>query len=287
MARKIWFGNTTHAQWVPCPRAGMTRLKEGYSEEIAFENGGAWIERSKAWHNVYPMEFPVADAHEYEGIEAFNRFASGEYGDGFLYWVDPMYSNTNLFAPNWASPGLIESGWKNWGGDTPTFSDTASNGYGYPLRTATWTLESDANVFQGVAHTFIIPPGYTLHLGATGSVTGTAQIVAQDSSDAFTAITPVAATVSPTFPVAFSGDTYRYARVGIRRTSTASSTVSLTALRAQILPSGSTPVASRHIPGNGSMGLSFRGTALPETYEMAQRSLVGLSTELIEVEPWQ
>lgn len=287
MARKLWFGNTTHAQWVPCPRAGMTRLKEGYSEELNFENGGAWIERSKAWHNVYPLEFPVSDAHEYEGIEAFNRFASGEYGDGFLYWVDPMYANTNLFAPNWAASGLIEQGWKNWGGSVPTFSDTASNTFGYPPRTATWDVTADENDFQGMAHTFLIPPGYTLSLGATGSVAGDAEIAVQDSSGGFTAITPVTATATPDFPVTLSGDTHRYARVGIRRTSTAASTVSLTALRAQILPSGSTPVASRHVPGNGSMGLSFRGTALPESYEMAQRSLVGMSAELIEVEPWQ
>lgn len=287
MARKLWFGNTTHAQWVPCPRAGMTRMKSGYSEELEFENGGAWIERSKAWHNVYPMEFPVSDAHEYEGIEAFNRFASGEYGDGFLYWVDPMYSNTNLFAPNWAAPGLIEAGWKNWGGSEPVFSDTASNGYGYPLRSVQWALESAADKFQGVAHTFLIPPGYSLHLGATGAVTGDAEIAVQDSSGSFTPIVPVSDTTAPNFSVTLAGDTYRYARVGVRRTDDTTSSVTLTALRAQILPSGSTPSASRHVPGNGSMGLSFRGTALPETYEMAQRSLVGMSAELIEVEPWQ
>lgn len=287
MSCQMWFGNEQHAQWVPSPATGMVRNLQGFTDEIEFENGGFWSESSAGQHASYDMQFPVSDASEYEGIEAFNRYRSGEYGSGFLRFVDPMWVDTNLFSPNYASPTLVEQGWKNWGGTTPTFAVTTANAYNKPSRKATWDVSSDANVFQGKPFTFLIPPGYTLSLGVCGSVTGTGVVGVLPVGGSLTAISPSADTAAPSFTSTVAGSTYSSAQVGLARTTTAASTVTVTAMWAQILPTGTTPGITRHLPGRGTTGLRFQGNALPETYVMSEQHLVGLSASLIEVEAWQ
>lgn len=283
---QIFFGTVSHPQWVQCP-GGLQRVRKGYSEEIAFENGGIWLEESTGSHAEFELDFPIAFLGEYDGIEAFGRFASREYGPGYLYFVDPMFQDLNLFDPRWAAPGLIEQGWKNFGGNTPTFSDTGVNVYGKPPRKATWNIDSAVDAVFGKAFTFLIPPGYTLWLGGSGAVTGTGVLRVVPAGGVASTIALSTDAAAPAFTSSVVGSSYSSATVFMSRTSTAASTVTLTSLSAQILPVGQTPVITRHLPGDGVTGLRFRGKALPETYIMATGKLVGMSAQLLEVEAWE
>jgi hypothetical protein len=173
----MWFGNVNHAQWVPHPAIGMTRTHEGYSETIAFDNGGRFVRRTAASSVGYEMNFPVGDATIYAGIEAFERFASGEYGPDYLHFVDPMWADQNLMPEPWASPGLAEQGWKPIYDSDPIFTDVDPNAYSKPTRAANYTVSTAINTQptgQNSVCTLLIPPTHTLWFGACGSVSGTA-----------------------------------------------------------------------------------------------------------------
>lgn len=296
-ARKMWFGNTTHAQWVPCPATGLRRTRQGWSEELTFENGGAWLEESAAWHTVYEMEFPVADSSEYEGIEAFERFAARQYGDDYLRFVDPMQADRNLLSPVWANPSLIEQGWKNPVGVPTSFTDNSSiaiNQYKFPPRVTQFHLEDapiSTSEFVGKPFTLLIPPNYALIFAGSLHSTDAAELSLQiPDGSFFDFVSETSGTVRVLF--ALPGTFVPFVRLGIRRTGVGDfPAVSISGLVAQIVPESQVPTLPlglpRWIPGEGHSGLRFRGKALPETYVMKDRHLSGMSAELIEVEPWE
>lgn len=303
MSKKMWFGNVNHAQWVPMPKSGMERHVVQPVSSFALDNGGLWIDDSVGGYTAYEMEFPISDKG-YEGIEAFQRYRNGEWGnasrngaDGYIRFVDPMYADQNLFNPAWATPGIAEDmGWPQINPGSFSYSSVTPNSYQPPLRSVTYTITASANTMPTAANgvfTFIIPPGHTLHLGGTGAVTGTGVVQVQRITTAGATstvnITLAADSAAPDFPVTLSGDTYKAAKVYLARTSTASSTVRVTALRAQILPTGQTPSVDRHIPGYGHSGLKFSNESRIETYihKRTGAKLIGASIALSEVEPWR
>lgn len=111
MANQMWMGIPYgHAQWVPCPLIDSTITRNRYVERIQFQGGGGDIARS----NQYQMEYNInvnGLAHEVEGVDAYNRFASGLHGDGYVYVAYPPHFGTNIFSAQWATPTL--SGWTN------------------------------------------------------------------------------------------------------------------------------------------------------------------------------
>jgi hypothetical protein len=292
MADKMWMGiPTKHMQWVPCPLIDSTITRNRYVDRIQFENGGGDARRSLAYQMEYNFNFN-APAHEVDGIDAFNKFASGFYGDGLIYVAHPAMFETNLFSAAWASPGLIEEGWKNIYSTTPTFSNTASNSYSQPLRTATWNVTTAPNV-AGKKFTIAIPPGYTLNLGASGTKTGTAVVqvrpVNADGTYAATSnLTLLAQASSTRMNATFAGSSCTAVEVYITRTSTATSTISLTSLMAQLYVSGTTPsLPTSHVMGQGSTGMMFADDAIVETYSYMYPPRKGISTTLVEVEAWR
>lgn len=462
MATQMWFGNVNHAQWVPHPQVGMTRTHTGYSEVIQFDNGGRYVTRTAASSLGYEMNFPVGDATQYLGLEAFERFASGEYGTDYLHFIDPMWADQNIMPEGWASPGLCEQGWKPIYDSAPTnFSDVATNAYTKPLRSATYTIDTDPNeqpIGQNAVCTFLIPPTNTLWFGACGTVSGTAVLRAeafyitprvnlvlnpsfeidltawavaaggasvrstvQHQSDTaslqFTANTTTitntnvsttvttvigqtytascyvlnktgarsakmtanavssstvvlsgswqrlsvtftasststsvvvlftntgavsdafyldavmvelgatlggyfdgdstaggqavwsglagnstsiarstpfdtalsAESAAPSLTSSFDGAVYDEVQIYIATTLDPTPTITLTAMWAQCLVTGQSPVITRHLPGHGHMGLMWDGNPRIETYQLGSRHLVGASMSLIEVEPW-
>jgi len=295
LGRQMWFGNETHAQWVPLPAVGMTRGREGYAEEIALDGGGLHLSRTAQSAAVYEANFPVRDSSEYEGIEAFDRFQDGEYGDEPVRFIDMMQADQNLFSAGWASPGLAEQGWEPIYDTVPTFSDTGANSYTKPPRKAVYSVTSAADALPTRANstfTLLVPPTQTIHIGGSGAVTGTAvlriQPVNLDGSLATVVdVTLTSDATAPAFSATFSGATYKSIRVYVTRTSTATSTITLTALWAQCAKTGTTPSILRHIPGKGHTGLGFRGASRVESYENANgHKVVGASIVLGEVEAW-
>jgi hypothetical protein len=188
-SRKMWFGTEQHAQWVPAPSAGLEVTHTGYASSVEMENGGTWIERSKARHRSYGLNFPAGDPRDYDGIDAFLRFDQGLYGSPIRF-VDPMQVGTatgwtNILAPQWAFPYLSrDGGWK------PIHSDVSYGSSGAP--NATTGIPSGLAIFSNLRpvdgfvapntyppcseYTILLPPGYTLRAGFRGSRTGSGRV---------------------------------------------------------------------------------------------------------------
>lgn len=295
MAKQIFFGHPTgHMQWVPAPLAGAEAQNINYVESIEYENGGADVYRSRPYRKQYDFEFsaPIKGS---EGLNVFNKFASGYYGGGTCIFADPYAFETNMLSAQWASPGLIEQGWKNIYSIEPTFTDTAANVYDQPPRSAIFNVTTPANTpGTGANERFIIPvpPGYVLHLGVSGSATGTAVVQARSilsggAYDAPVSLTLLSPTASTRMNYSASGG-IQGVEVYITRTSAVASTLTLTSMMAQLWKTGITPtLTGDHVPGDGHTGLEFADDARVETYTYINPPRKALSTTLVEVGAWR
>lgn len=291
MANKMFMGiPTSHMQWVPCPSIDSSITRKRYVERIQFQNGGGDVARSPQYQMEYNLTMS-GPAHEMDGIDAINRFASGYYGNDYIYVAHPTSFETNLFPASWSSPGLIEQGWKNiHPSTTPTFSNTAANSYNQPARTATWT-----EILNGPSVTLIIPPGYTLNLGVSGSATGNGvvkmrRISVDNDTTVLSNLTLLSATGSTRMNTTVSGSTYCAVVLYLSQggISTPADSVSITSAMAQLYPTGTTPtLPTSHIMGQGSTGLMFADDAFVETYSYMYPPRKGISTTLVEVEAWR
>ena len=292
MAEKMWFGIPgVHMQYVPCPLIGSTVTRNRYIERMQFENGGGDARRSPAYQMEYNFAFSD-EAHAVDGIDAFNRFASGFYGDGLIYLAHPAAFETNLFPAAWASPGLIELGWKNIATATPTFANTNVTSYNQPTRTATWNITDQAGTYTKYV-TIVIPPTHTLNLGVSGIATGSGVVrvapINTDGSIASTVdLTLLSKSASTRMNTTFAGSSYQAVRLYITRSSDTTATVSITSMMAQLYVTGSTPtLPTSHYQGEGSTGLVFADDAIVETYAYMHPPRKGIATTLVEVGAWR
>ena len=296
MGKQIWFGIPgVKMQFCPAPRAGATASNIGYVETMAFENGGAAVARSMQTRKQYAFTFN-GPSKDLDGISVYTKYASGFYGSGLIFFADPFAFETNLFAPAWASPGLIEQGWENIYDVTPTFSATSSNVYSQPVRKATWSVTSAANAVPTQANSVAIipiPPTHTLNLGASGAATGTAVVrvvpINTDGTNATAVdLTLLTDTSATRMNATFAGSSYQAVKVYITRTSTATSTITLTSLMAQLYLTGSSPVLpNSHLAGEGHTGLMFIDDARVENYTYIDPPRKGMATNLLEVGAWR
>lgn len=296
MAKQIWFGQPlTKMQWTPAPLAESESGRLFFTEQIKYENGGGDARRSGAYQMSYNFNFnaPIKGS---EGLNVYNKFASGYYGDGLIHFADPYCFETNLFSAAWASPGLIEGDWPNIYTADPSFANTASNSYDQPRRTATWTVTGSAATAptgERNAFTIPVPEGYTLHLGASGSATGDGKVyyqtVAADGTlGTPTALTLLAATSSTRLNTTVASTSAVAVRIFLGRSATGASTVTLTSMMAQLWPTGTSPtLTGNHVPGEGHTGLMFADDAVAETYAFISPPRKALSTTLIEVGAWR
>lgn len=291
MSGQIWFGNLQHMQWVPAPLVGAQVANTGYHASMDFENGGTAAIRSAQTHKLYTFNYnALMDSSEDIGV--FNRFATGFYGDGLIYFTDPFAATANLLPAQWATPALIEQGWSNIYDVAPTFSNTASySTYAQPYRSAVFNVTTAAGAQPARTVTIAIPPNATLNLGFSGSVTGTGGVfyrtVASGEGTTYgspTALTALPASASTRTNVALSGASYKAVQIYIGRSSSATSTVTVTSILAQL---GSTSVTGIHRAGEGHSGLTFDDDAIVENYGYLYPPRKGLNTTLREVGAWR
>ena len=292
MANQMWFGIPgSHMQWVPCPSLDSSIARNRYVERMQFENGGGDARRSAQYQMEYQFAFS-GPAHEVEGIDAFNKFAQGFYGDGLIQLAHPAAFETNLFPAAWASPGLIERGWANIGSTVPSFANTNVATYGQPPRTATWNVTQQAGTYTK-AVTIAIPPTHTLNLGVSGIATGDGvvrvdPILGNGTIGTAVDLTLLSKSASTRMNTTFSGGTYQAVRVYITRTADTTSTVSITSMMAQLYKTGATPtLPTTHYQGEGSTGLMFIDDAIVETYSYMHPPRKGIATTLVEVGAWR
>lgn len=266
----LWFGNTTKFVAAPVPDLPFDASPLGYSETFQSESGGMFAQTSQGEAKAYQFNFSIGSA---AAIGLYRRFKVGSFGSGLVNFANPFAFESNLFSPAWAEPGLIDgffSDWPNIFDVAPSFSDVSANVYDQPLRKATWSIFQAANTApSNQSSTFIIPipPTHTLHLGCSGSVTGTAvahveavNIAAGTSTGSN--LTLLTDTASTRLNASFSGASYDYVAVDFRRTSSAASTLTITSMLAQLWPTGVSPtLTGNHRPGDGHTGLMFTSSA--------------------------
>lgn len=298
MGAGVWFGNAEKQVFIPGPKVGSEAPHVGRSNIIILDGGGAIVDDSQASHR----EFTFSWAGDPAVMKIITEFVQGVHGPGPYWWADPFAADTNIFAPQWATPRLCGVG------DWPEIFDvahtstplTGANTLGFPMRSAVYDVSSIvANAAPAVRFTILIPQGMQLAFGVHGSRTGSA-VVALRPLDAAGA----AGTVQTFAPLAvnstsawsatnlfpYSGGTRRV-EVYLTRTTTTASTITLAGLRAVLLPEGGSVAAgAAFASGEGSSGLRFAG-GVTETLEAAGGRYIQrrktYSVRLVEVEAWE
>lgn len=289
MARKVYFGNATKQTWITAPQSGMTASSTGWSSETLLLNGQAFVKRSKGSHRRFEMSWlgSMNDTNIENSLHTIKDFADGLHGDGPYYWNDPYALDSNMLAPNWASPMLAEGGWSTIAsGLTPTFT-AATVANNYPSKYATYTTSGAYT--STIKLTLIIPTGHKLHFGwhgpSTGATTGI-RVLPYKRSDgtADTALNPTKITAGGTIRTNTQISGTAYSRVEIFIAVGSASTINITGMIAQILPDGTSVTSGGFISGRGTKSLEFATSPEIEYYSAAiNNGQIGMSATLVEV----
>ena len=310
MVQQLWFGTKQKFMWVPMPSSGIQRQNVFSSSAETLDRGGAYVSRSVGRHAEFDFSFGTREASGVDGLNVFQQYATGMWDDyttvvdgynpnNLKYFCDPMSARENLFSPHWAAPMLALSGDYPHIGKHEMQAATVPNVYNQPSRTVTYNVTSEfANTLPIDSNqNFVIPipPGNTLYLGWSGSVTGTAVVrveahTASTGAIVATNVAPQSTTGATRMANSFNGDIYDYVTVGLSSTTTSTSTASVTSMMAQIFPNTYTPtLTGRHVPGVGQTGCEMSGDMIEEYVQaddFGQRRLKGLSFGMVEIGAW-
>lgn len=171
MAGQMWFGNKRYMQWVPCPESGASYGAQGAMQSMDYLNGGAFRRRSATAAKTRRMSWSLTSRDRLRGI---TDFADGIYGDGPIYWTDPMTMDKNVLSPSFAAPSLTaRDGVPLVNGSRPTIVPTGGELNGYPIDSAVYSISAG----QSARKEYIpIPPGHTAWVGAHGDPMSTGGI---------------------------------------------------------------------------------------------------------------
>ncbi len=288
MAGLIYFGTKDKQSWIKAPLSGMKADLVGWSSETQLLNGRAFVKRSRGAHRRFDASWVGSyNANEEASLQHIVNYATGLYGDGPYYFVDPFASNQNIMPPHWAAPMLTQKDWPELTNQySPAFvSATVANDY--PSKYIEYsTLD---NFVSERKVTLIIPAGYKLHFGwhgpASGSTSGV-RIVPYKRADgtADTALNPakIVAGGSVRTNTNINGTTYSHVEIFLA--TTAASTLQITGMIAQILPATSSVASGGFIVGKGTTGLEF---AQMPTIEYMTSTInsgqIGMATSWVEV----
>lgn len=288
MAGVVYFGTKDKQSWIKSPSSGMRANSIGWAAKTQLLNGRASVRRSKASHREFNAEwFGELNSGLDSSLQEIKNYANGLYGSGPYYFLDPYAASQNVLPPHWAAPMLTESDWPSLAtGITPTFVKDATDN-AYPFKYANYTL---ADAYESTNKlVLIVPAGYELNFGwhgpSTAALTGM-RIVPYDrlTGVADVAIDPdrIDAGGTERTNTVISGDDYSYVEVFLA--ADAAQDIKITAMIAQILPSGSTVPTGGFIAGKGTTQLEFENSPEIEYYSAAiGGGQVGMSVSWIEV----
>lgn len=289
----MWFGTEQNMRWIETPDTGADSSPHGWSTDATMINGGGFALNSWASHKRY--SYGWGDTASRELASVIHGFANGTYGRGLIYFLDPMFYETNLLPRHWADPSMAL-------GDEappllydhePTGSPVASGPNNLP--TIATTYEPSAIGFIKSDSLFIpIPEGHLLYLGAIYTATGSGGVFASPQvSSGGVGVAARLEQLPPNGPsvvqaVPFSG--VAGVRVWVGKTGSDASTVTLRALTARIVnpqsPVGSIE-AGPWFSGEGHSGCRFLGKPTLVNYTGVDGGQVGLGATLVETGAWE
>lgn len=290
----------------------IMRFRNASGTQLSAVTGPQTVAQVNTWTKVeVPLSTaPVGTTRVDIEVVAVSGTSGTSWGTNNILRADGAMIYTDVEPPfwfDWNTPGAALAGVQPQarsvlyvGRLTPTFTNTAANSYNLPPQGVIWNVTSQANAQPGpsshVPYAIIpIPPGYRLHLGWTGAVTGTAEVVVEGwnaplSKQSTTVMTPLSSSGAQRMNTTV--DSVDYAKVYVRRTTNVASTVNISSMMAQLWPIGVTPnLNGNFIEGKGHRGLKFGDRALVESYVLVDpnspggiRHLKGMSTRLIEAQ---
>lgn len=288
MSSVVYFGTKDKQSWIKSPRSGLRASSIGWSAKTQLLNGRASVRRSSASHREFNAEwFGDLNLNAESSMQEIKNYADGLYGDGPYYWIDPFSASQNVLPPHWAAPMLTENDWPNLAtGIVPTYTKS-SIGATYPIKYATYVTTDAYESTNKLV--LIIPAGYTLHFGWHGPTTADVKGVrivpyTRTGGNAGTALNPDKIDASGTVPTntTVSGDTYSYVEIFIA--TDLESTVNISGMIAQILPSSKSAPTGGFVAGKGTTALEFENSPDIEYYSSATgNGQVGMSANLVEV----
>lgn len=295
MAEGIFMGTLdgplARVQWVACPLAGVGADRDRYTVEGQFENGGGYAKHSFDSQRNYVMAWE-GDELDTLDIDEVIHYQDGEYGAGLVYLADPFWFGKNMFRRNWATPALLEIGYKNFGPGEPVANASGASGFNIPPISMSWDTSALEAGEAVRSHTLLIPGGYDLHLGFSGSVTGdgavrVVPILSDYTEGAPVELTALSVTGSVRMNEVFTSGSYIAVRVFITSTVDVSAgSVTIAAMDAQLHPTGSTPAGSTHWAGYGVCGMRFTGSTVPYIQDRLNTMYRSTEATLREVEEW-
>ena len=265
MERKVYFGNAIKQLWIPAPKTGLNAPTAGYFSDAQLLSGRAFIKRSKANHRRFSPAWvgPLNAASVNDSLHTVKDYFDGIYGDGPFYWLDPFAIDSNLLAPNWASPMLTQNGWASISSvGTASLVDTESNNRNYPYKALRLTFGSTV---QESTEKFriIIPEGYKLHFGWHGERnSGDATFILRchdRDTGTTTDVTsqPLSVTTGIRTNTQVNGNTYSMVDIIVKNPSASASVIDVSGIIAQVLPETDTVPQGDFISGRGTQGLLF------------------------------
>ena len=271
MARhNMWFGTRERMSWVPCPAINADISHEGWSDSGTYLGGGGYARGSRAAHKVYGLSWNTASREE---VYSVVDYASGAYGSGLIYFLDPFVADANVLPEQWSAPGKVDSNGPSLltTAALPTVANTSTNTIGLPVRTATYTVANNGKEIW-----VPVPPGHALYLGWHGSRTSTGTV--QANGAAVTALAVNSATLTNTIVTPTGG--------GVTLRLWGSGQVTIAGLMAQVLPTGSPHPTGRWILGRGHSGCRFQER--PKVVGLsAALDRVSARATLIETGDWE
>lgn len=212
--------------------------------------------------------------------------ASGMFGDGLIYFIDPMAMDKNVLPEHWAFPAQAALDGPVLLGDTrPNTIQTPTNSNGYPALSVQYpTTGTSASLY------IPIPPGYVAWVGQHGSSDGVGGVRVTPIQPGDVAITPVFPSMLPVtsttrVDTSFSGDTLQGISLDLA-VSTATA-VFISGVIVQILANGVTPAPGGFISGQGNSGCRFEQKPTQTPYSTGTpESELAISAKLAEVGGW-
>jgi hypothetical protein len=193
-------------------------------------------------------------------LQKIRNFATGIYGDGPFYFLDPFSLNQNVLPEHWSAPMLGGNDWPQLDDSvTVTYHSEAANN-DYPSKFARFAA---GDLFASEKkQVIIIPEGYKLHFGWHGPAASSSlgiRIVpyVRSTGAAATAINPTRLNAGGTrrTNVSVNGNTYSYVEIFLAIEEAAD--IDVTAMIAQVLPEDQVPETGGFIVGKGTSGLEF------------------------------
>lgn len=294
----FWFGTEQRMQWFPTPLRGADVSPHGWESEGTYLNGGGFQLGSFGSHRRFVFEWSGASSRKV--AQTMRSYSDGTFGRGLIYFIDPLTWDTNLFPAMWADPsiGIGNEGASLVYGVNPTALPTSSPSVNdLPVSSAYYNLATIPAGWRGREDAVFIPipEGMTLSLGAIYSSTGTGGVFYRTQTPSgglgtATKLPPIGTTSSSILNTSIAGSSsVSGVWIYVGRSSTANSSVTLTALTTRLRLAGLPLSAISSGPWIGGQGHSGCRFAAKPTYidnTGVSGGQIGFAASFTEVGSW-